>query len=76
MNFLVDTRGFNDPLYKPNHKIWTQLDKELQQLNVDFKKDGIRAIVIPIMMDRALRLKEETIQIIFESLVLFNLANN
>jgi hypothetical protein len=28
------------------------------------------------MMDKALRLKEETIQIIFESLVLFNLANN
>lgn len=75
MNFkLCDTRGFDDPNMK-NHILWRQLLREMCDKSVDITKQGIGAIIIPVMVPLSLRIEASSTNLVFEALQSLTLTN-
>jgi hypothetical protein len=58
---IFDSQGYDDPQIT-NEKLWEQLIFDLQKTNnrqtIDLAKDGLAAIVIPMLIPKGSRIEE------------------
>ena len=72
---LIDTQGFGDPNHR-QAQLWYETVTALSNISdINFADDGLCAIIIPIMVSESLRIDDQTMAIIFESLLSFSLIH-